>query len=244
MINQIRKIGKMTQKINANSIEFNNNLPITITVLEEMRHQQYKLLIGTRKLIAKSKKRLKPKSQYWGDLAETKEGGISITSMHAKPETFNSNMAFMDVEKDSFLQSLMMLKNPLQDIKKSIIKKLAASETTKEEFLTLSYILLAYEKNIFHLPAYIENKKILIQFQRNIEKNIEFYLAFENLGPIKGIITSYKDKTIIDISMMFKKSYEYIKKALKDLDTNINFSINTNIKPLFNSSELLLDIKG
>ncbi len=244
MINQIRKIQKMTQKINKNSIEFNNNLPITITVLEEMCNQQYKLLIGKRKLIAKSKKKLKPKSEYWGDLIETREGSISITSMFAKPETFNLNMAFMDVEKDSFLQSLMTLENPLQAIKKSIIKKLAASETTKEEFLTLSYILLAYEKNIFHLPASIENKKILIQFQKNIEKNIEFYLAFENLGPIKGIITSYKDKTIIDISVMFKKSYEYIKKALKELDSNINFSINTNIKPLFNSSELLLDIKG
>jgi len=244
MINQIRKIGKMTQKVNANSIEFNNNLPITITVLEEVRNQQYKLLLGKRKLIAKSRKKLKPKSEYWGDLNETKEGGISITSMIAKPDIFSSNMAFISVEKNSFLQSLITLVNPLQEIKKSVIKKLAEPETTKEEFITLSYILLAYEKNIFHLPASIENKKILIQFQTNMQKNIEFYLAFENLGPIKGIITSYKDKTIIDISVMFKKSYEYIKKALKDLDTNINFSIDTNIKPLFNSSELLLDIKG
>jgi len=244
MINRIRKIQKITQKINVNSIEFNNNLPITITVLEEMPYQQYKLLLGNRKLTAKSKKKLKLKSKYWGDLNKTKEGSISITNMIAKPNIFNFDTAFMDIEKESFLQSLMTLENPLQEIKKSVIRKMSDSNITKEEFLTLSYTLLAYEKNIFHLPASIENKKILIQFQINIEKNIEFYLAFENLGPIKGIITSYKDKATIDISVMFKKSYKYIKKALKDLDININFSINADIKPLFNSSQLLLDIKG
>jgi len=244
MINRIRKIQKITQKINVNSIEFNNNLPITITVLEEMPYQQYKLLLGNRKLTAKSKKKLKLKSKYWGDLNKTKEGSISITNMIAKPNIFNFDAAFMDIEKESFLQSLMTLENPLQEIKKSVIRKMSDSNITKEEFLTLSYTLLAYEKNIFHLPASIENKKILIQFQINIEKNIEFYLAFENLGPIKGIITSYKDKATIDISVMFKKSYKYIKKALKDLDININFSINADIKPLFNSSQLLLDIKG
>jgi hypothetical protein len=244
MINQIRKIQQIAQKVNANSIEFNNNLPITITVLEEMKNQQYKLLLGTRTLSARSKKKLKPKSGYWGDLNETKDGGISITNMIPKPDIFNSSLSFLDVEKEPFLQSFITLKNPLQEIKKSVLKKLSDDKTTKEEFLTLSYMLLAYEKSIFHLPASIKNKKVLIQFQINQEKNVEFYLAFENLGPIKGIITSYKDKIIIDLYVIFKKSYNYIKKALKDLDTNINFSISTNIKPFFNSSELLLDIKG
>jgi hypothetical protein len=244
MIKQIRKIQTIAQKLNANAVEFNNNLPITITVLEEMGNQQYKLLLGKKILKARSKKKLKEKSEYWGDLNDTQEGGISISNMIAKPDIFNSNLAFMDIEKDSFLQSLVSLENPLQEIKKSVIKKMSNLQTTKEEFLTLSHILLAYENNIFHLPASIKNKKILIQFQIKQDKNIEFYLAFENLGPIKGIITSYKDKIIINISVMFKKSYEYIKKVLKNLDLNINFSINTNIKPLFNSSELLLDIKG
>jgi len=244
MINQIRKIQTIAKKINTNTVKFNNNLPITITVLEEINNQQYKLLLGKKMLKARSKKKLKTNSEYWGDLNDTKEGGISISNMIAKPDIFNSNLAFMDIEKDSFLQSFMSLENPMQEIKKSVIKKMSDPKITKEEFLTLSHTLLAYEKNLFHLLASIKNKKILIQFQIKQDKIVEFYLAFENLGAIKGIITSCKDKIIIDMSVMFKKSYEYIKKVLKNLDSNINFSIDTNIKPLFNSSELLLDIKG
>ncbi len=244
MISGIRRVKKIAKKIDKSSIRFNNNLPISITVLEETYNQKYKLLLGNKEITARSKKKLVVGYEYWGDLNSTSGGILSISDLIIKPKIFNSNLAFMGIQKDIFYKTLTSQKNPLKEIKKSMINKMSNEQTSKEEFLTLGYMLLALEKNIFHMPSLIDNKKILIQFRENSDKTIEFYLAFENLGAIKGIIMPCEKYDDIDISVMFEKSYYFIKESMKMEDARVTFSINKDIEPLFNSSEILLDIKG
>ncbi|MCF6173899.1 MAG: hypothetical protein L3J44_09010 [Campylobacteraceae bacterium] len=234
----------MRRPSSSNFHSINNNLPISISVLNETYNHKYRLLLGNREITAKSRKKLLKNHKYWGDLNSTKDGILSISDLIIKPKIFNSDLAFMQIEKDIFFQTLIEQKTPFKEIKKSIIKKMANDETSKNEFLTLSYILLAFEKGVFHMPAIINEKKILLQFRENSDKNIEFYLAFENLGAIKGIMTSLKNINSLNISVMFEKSLYFLKQAIDNEEYNANYTIDKDIEPLFNSSEILLDIKG
>ncbi len=244
MIRGIKKVQKVAKKIDKLSTTFNNNLPISITVLEESYNQKYKLLLGKKKITARSKKKLIVGHKYWGDLNSTDDGILSISNLIIKPKIFNSNLAFMEVQKDIFFQTLLNQENPMQEIKKSIINKMSHEQTSKEEFLSLSYMLLAFEKKVFHIPAIINTRKVLLQFQENSDKNLDFYLAFENLGAIKGIITSCEAINRVHISVMFKKSFYFIKQVMQEEEFDVTFSINQEIEPLFNSNEMLLDVKG
>ncbi|NOX15014.1 MAG: hypothetical protein GXP61_03135 [Epsilonproteobacteria bacterium] len=244
MTNGVRRIKKVARNIDKTLTTFNNNLPISISVLEETYNQKYKLLLGNKEITARSKKKLLEGHTYWGDLNSTNDGILSISDLIIKPKIFNSNLAFMEIEKDIFFKTLIEQKTPFQEIKRSIIKKMSSDETTKDEFLTLGYMLLAFEKGVFHMPAIINARKVLLQFRENSDKNIEFYLAFENFGAIKGIIASCENIINVDISAMFEKSLRFIKQTIEDEEYNVTFCIDKNIEPLFNSSEMLLDIKG
>ncbi len=244
MISQVRKIRNIARKIDSTSLTFNTNLPISITVLEELHNERYKLLLGKKEFIAKSKKKLSASKKYWGDLNDNKEGIITISNLVEKPNIFNSEMDFLEIQNQSFFDVLEKEEKPLTTIKRYIIDKMNHDETSKEQFTTLSYMLLALSEGIFHLPMLINGRKILLQFSIKRSNYIEFYLAFENIGPLKGIIMPYHKNTILDISTMFEKSYHFLKNQFENFNKNIKISIKNELKPLFDSSSILLDLKG
>ncbi|MDX1809902.1 MAG: hypothetical protein R3331_10210 [Sulfurospirillaceae bacterium] len=244
MINQVSKIINTSQRFDSSNITFNTNLPMSITVLEKLYTNQYKLLLGRKELMAKSKNKLNVKKKYWGILKENKENILHISNLIQKPEIFNTDMEFLDIESKFFFKLLTEDKNPIKTIKKKIIDKMADTATTKEQFLTLSQILLAQSEGIFHFPVIIEDRKVLLQFNIHNDSSTYFYLALENLGPISGKMTLDNNIPTLELGVLFEKSYDLLKKELENNTINTYISLKSEILPLFDSSEVLLDMKG
>ncbi|WP_331773957.1 hypothetical protein [Sulfurospirillum sp. 1612] len=244
MIRQIKRVAKISQQSSYSKITFNTNLPLSITVLEKLYQNQYKLQVGKQELKARSNRTLSVNKQYWGILEENKEAILNLSHLVQKPEIYNSNSAFLDIEFDLFAQLLEEDPTPIQTLKKQMVEKMLDATTSKEEFLTLTYMLLAQNQGIFHFPIFLEGKKILLQFEKQDLHTTVFYLAFENLGPIRGIIR--ENGKILDISfeVMFDKSYQLLQKELKQNDLHITVTRTDMMVPLFNPSDVLLDVKG
>lgn len=244
MINRFRKVVNISQRLNNSNVSFNTNLPMSITVLEKLHNDKYKLLLGRKELTAKSKNKLNINKKYWGILKENNENILHISNLIQKPEIFNSNLEFIDIDDLFFFQILKEDEHPIHKIKQNAIEKMASDETTKEQFLTLGHILLAQSKGVFHFPMILNNKKVLLQFTAKDAISSKFYFAFENLGPIDGTITVQKDHTIVNLGAMFEKSYQLLKREFSNSVDDINITLKNDILPLFDYSEVLLDMKG
>ena len=234
MITRIKKISSLENTKNKNLLRYNTNLPLSIEVVEKVGIDRYKLILGKKEFTAKSKKELKPKEKYWGDLNHEKEGIVSLSNLVKKPAILSTDELFLN-EADLFL-SFFKTETDTNKYRNFLIEKLYEEKNNRYRFLSLTYMIVALKEGIFHLPLYINNKKILFQFSMKEEKNILFYAGFENLGAIKGIISDHNT----DIYTIFKKSHDMILKKFK----NAKVFLHTNINPLFNPANLLLDIKG
>jgi hypothetical protein len=65
-------------------------------------------------------------------------------------------------------------------------------------------------------------------------------MSFENLGPIRGIFENQKLK----IDILFSKSLYFLSKKTNEKNLDIDFSIKSDILPLFEKDKLILDLKG
>ncbi len=244
MIRQIKRVAKISKQSPCSEVTFNTNLPLSIIVLEKLYQNHYKLLIGNKELKAKSNRTLGVDKEYWGILQENKGDILNLSHLIQKPEIYNSSLAFLDIEFDLLLKLLEDDPTPIQTLKKQIVQKMLDTQTSKEEFLTLTYMLLAQNQGIIHFPILFEGKKTLLQFEKKDYQTTMFYLAFENFGPVGGTMQQNAQTTNISFEVMFDKSYQRLQKELQQNDMQIAVSLTDMILPLFDSSDVLLDIKG
>ena len=101
-------------------------------------------------------------------------------------------------------------------------------------------MLLALSRGVIHLPLINENKKVMLQLQIINENTIAFYLAFEHLGPLLGIISHNE----IQMNVMYEKSFYYLKKADSKFDKMVQLHLEKEFSPLFDLRDLALDLKG
>ena len=80
----------------------------------------------------------------------------------------------------------------------------------------------------------------MLQFQKQTDASLVFYLAYEHLGPFYGIMGENE----LHMAAMYEKSLYYLKKESPKLGMITHFSLQKEINPLFDLSDIALDIKG
>lgn len=242
MISTLQKLAGIGNTITdgrASSINFNANLPITIEVLKKLSSDRFQLKIGRKELTTKSQKNLKEGKKYWGNFFEGKGGILTISHLFSQPSIFQSDANFLDIP----FHNIVSTNFSLASHKALLIHYLSDDEMTKELFPILSYMLLALSKSIVHLPLLSEGKKSLLQFSPE-GKNIKFYIALENLGPIEGFITDEKGVLKAQIDVMYEKSLYFLEKEFNKLGIITHLSHKKEIHPLYDFNDILLDLKG
>ena len=242
MISTLQKLAGIGTNIvdhSASAINFNANLPITIEVLKQLGHDRFRLKLGRKELTTKSQKNLKEGKKYWGNFFQGKGGVLTISHLYPQPSFFQSSDNFLPLGLDTFLTPNFSMEN----WKAFLIHHLTDENTAKELFSTLSIMLLALHKSVVHLPLLVEEKKMLLQFCAE-GKNIKFYAAFENLGPIKGTLSLTNNGLEVSLEVAYEKSLYFLQKEMHKLGIITELSLCNEIQPLFDSNDLLLDLKG
>ena len=139
-------------------------------------------------------------------------------------------------------------------MKFGLLEKMAHA-TSKQEFMTLSNMLQAINENVFTMLLAHDNKETLFQFKKRKSKDksdeksedskIDFYVAFENLGPIEGVVEVIDGVRKLSLYLYYENSLKFLEQELKNLDLEaLLYKKKGKITPLYEYGESLLDVKG
>ncbi len=253
MINQIAQIAKIeTLLANLKTTRFNSVLPMTIDVVEKSSKNLYMLKIGNKEVSTKSALPLDVGSKYWGVMKEDAAlNTVSLSQLLKKPKLLQAQRDnFLPQFTQTKLQELITKENPKSELKMALLEKLSLS-TSKNEFMTLTNMIAALDANVFTMVLKDGGQSTMFQFKKRANNSldedakIDFYAAFENLGPIEGVISVVNDEKKVSLSLFYENSLKFLENELEHLDFlgSLHYK-NKNIEPLFELSNSLLDIKG
>lgn len=240
MISTLRKLAGLGSDIghtSSSSINFNANLPVSIEVMKQIDPTRYRLKLGRKELTTKSGKNLKEGQKYWANFSEKQGGILTISSLYKQPQLFEKDEYFLPLDYEHFFDSKTFSYN---DFKAFLLKQLSDDTLSKTLFKTLSYMLLALSKATIHLPLSYDGKKVMLQFQVQADETLLFYMALEHLGPLRGILSP----TELHIATMYEKSFHYLQKESPKLGMITHITLQQEILPLFDLSDIVLDLKG
>lgn len=239
MISTLQKlagIGSDIGRTSSSSVNFNANLPVSIEVIRQIDGGRYCLKVGRKELTTKSSKNLKEGEKYWANFAEGKGGILTISNLYRQPKLFENDAYFLPMGLEQILDENSFSYN---EFRAFLVKQLG-SEIPKELFTLYAYMLLALSKAIIHLPLIHEGKKVMVQFQKKEDASLLFYIAYEHLGPMYGIIQD----SSVEIAAMYEKSVYYLQKESPKLGMITHLSLQKELKPLFDLGDVALDVKG
>ena len=137
--------------------------------------------------------------------------------------------------------------NPPSKVKASLLDELSKT-ADKHDFNLISSVAVAVNKEAF---TFVLDENNVVQFRKKGEeglnaKTVEFYGAFETLGPVGGTLTYTGDQTLLSLDVEFESTYKFLKEALSELTffDGKNISIKTGIKEIFEIKTSLLDTTG
>jgi hypothetical protein len=137
--------------------------------------------------------------------------------------------------------------NPASKLKAQLLEELA-KVGSKQEFQILSNVAMALNKEVF---TFVLEDKGVLQFKKKGDKElnaktVEFYSAFETLGPVSGEITHWDNNTSLSLNVEFESTYNFLKESLKDLSffDHKNVSIMHGIKEIVEIKSSFLDTTG
>lgn len=244
MISTLQKLAGISTNIvdtRSASINFNANLPISIEVLKHLELGRFKLKLGRKELTTKSQKDLKEGKKYWGNFYQGKGGILTISNLSMQPEIFQTYDSFLQEEDAALFETIVL--NP-QNFKNFLLYNLSEEHLSKEQFNIFSSMLLALHKDVVHLPFLKESKKTLLQFKYLSHTTLAFYAAFENIGPIEGILEHTGINLELTLHAAYDKSLFYLQKELNTWDISTKLSLQNEIMPLYDTNDLTLDLKG
>jgi len=239
MISTLQKLAGMHSNLThvyTSDVNFNANLPINVEVIKQIDAMRYRLRVGRKELTTKSHKGLREGETYWGDFSQAKGGVLTLSRLYQQPLLFQNPAYFLDIALHEILTPPTF---SISTFKALLIETLSREILSKEAFSALSYMLLALSKEVVHLPLLDGGKRTLFQFKR-FEQGYRFYVAFENLGPIEGTITP----SGICLSALYEKSLYFLDKVFAKLDKMQSVTLRRDIAPLFDATQLSLDLKG
>jgi hypothetical protein len=259
MIGQIAQIAKIENLLaNLKTARFNAVLPVTIDVLKksEKNANEYQLQIGNKEIMTKSAKELDVGAKYWGVMKEDKDlGTLNLSQLLKKPKLLQMQRKnFLPELNDKTLQNLISKENPKAELKSVLLEKLSQS-VTKNEFMTLTNMISALNENVFTMVLKEDNQSTMFQFKKRKKSSaksassedatIDFYAAFEHLGPVEGVVSVIDDEKKLTMSLFYKESVDFLKEQLPELDfEGVLYKKDREIEPIYELSASLLDTRG
>jgi hypothetical protein len=240
----MRSLRALTSALGHSSRHYNASLPISIEVLELVGFKRYRLKVGHKEMTTKSMKPLNKGERYWGNFSEAKDGILTISHLRKKPEIMQNDSAFFHVDSFDFLSPFLEASEPSLILKKWLLEALAVCED-ESSFRTLSSMLLALHDGIVHLPLNINSKTLLLQWRENQNLNrswIEFYLAYDNLGGIKGKIDTNTNSVLYEC--LFERTAFFLTQQLSNAPIDFQTKTNETLAPIWDGTHGLLDVKG
>ncbi|HRF56330.1 MAG TPA: hypothetical protein PLV58_02930 [Campylobacterales bacterium] len=137
--------------------------------------------------------------------------------------------------------------SPVSKLKAQLLEEIAKTNS-KSDFQMLSNVAISMNNDVF---TFVLKDKGVLQFRKTganelIAKTVQFYSAFETLGPIGGEITHVNGHTSLSIEVEFESSYRFLKENLKELSffDRKNVSIKHGIKEIQEIKNSFLDAIG
>ena len=255
MINSIKALAKLDALANATKItRFNSLLPMKIDVVEELMGGKYKLLVGAKLLETKSNLKLDVGESYWGEMKEdVKSKNISLSNLLKQPKLLKY-LKHIPKFSPQKLAEILTKENPKLELKTTFLEHLSSS-TSKSEFMTTTSMINALEQNVFTFVMSQNGKNAIFQFKKRASKRknlsthenskIDFYAAFENLGPLEGVIEVKDEVKSLSLYLYYENSVKFLQNELNTLDLTAKiYKKDKKIEPLFYVSPNLLDIRG
>ncbi|OHD94344.1 MAG: hypothetical protein A2019_03600 [Sulfurimonas sp. GWF2_37_8] len=221
---------------------------VSIDVLKSLGESKYSIVLKNKTLTAQSEKPLSEGAKYWSQLSQNKDATPKLSHLLKMPQLLDSFKGGGIEYSFKELHTLLNAKKPEALLKQNILEHLS-SANTKEEFSSVSSLLLSLQNNIFTIPLVLHNSFSLVQFKKRYNtktKNtyIDFYAALELLGPISGLITLDERVIKIELCVAFVQTKIFLENDLKNFSyNNINIKLVKNIEPLYDTKRSsLLDI--
>jgi hypothetical protein len=255
MISQITQIAKIeTLLANLKTTRFNALLPVTIDVLKQSAKNEYQLQIGTKEITTKTQKELEVGSKYWGVMKEDPDiNTLTLSKLLKKPKFLQMQRSnFLPEFTEAKLAELISKENPKVELKALLQEKLSLA-ANKNEFMTLTNMISALNENVFTLVLKDGNQNTMFQFKKrkkaegssSEDAQVDFYAAFEHLGPVEGVVSVVKDQRKVSLSLFYQESLEFLANELEYLDIEgFLYKKDKQIEPLYELSTSLLDLRG
>jgi hypothetical protein len=251
----LAKIEAILAKIDPTTIKFNTTLPLTVDVKKELAPQKFLLQIGNKEMTTKSMQELEVGKAYWGIMKEdVKLKAHTLTQLLQKPHLLQSQKRLFPTFNPQQLEALLESEKPKEMMKFILLEKMAQA-TSKQEFMSLSNMLQALHENVFTFVMTHQQKETLFQFKKRPNKNhknqeedevkIDFYAAFEHLGPVEGVVEVIEGVRKLSLYLYYENSLKFLQKELKSLDLEgFLYKKEGKITPLYEYGQSLLDVKG
>jgi hypothetical protein len=256
MISQITQLSKLDTLLAKLSVKrFNAVLPVDIKVLEETEPQKYKLQIGKQEIVTKSTLPLDVGTKYWGMMKESvQNNAVTLSKLLQKPKLLQNKalISFLPEFTPEKMVALLAKESPKTEMKMQLLEHLAQANS-KQEFMTLTNMIAALNANVFTMLMKYQNKTTLFQFKRRKSQSqtssedgiIDFYAAFEHIGPVEGIVEVKNDMKRVTLYIYYEQSLNFLNTQLEELDFEGRIlPKKEKISPLYEPVSSLLDIKG
>ncbi|MCH9814246.1 MAG: hypothetical protein K0U47_09945, partial [Epsilonproteobacteria bacterium] len=247
MISQIAQIAKIESLLSSlKTTRFNALLPLTIDVKSKSGQDQYMLQIGSKEISTKSVMDLEVGSKYWGIMKEDPvKNSVTLSSLLKKPKLLQMQRTnFLPEFSATHIMELATKEQPKVELKGLLLERLSTA-VSKNEFMTLTNMIAALNENVFTMVLKEGNQSTMFQFKKRKRSShtqednvtIDFYAAFEHLGPVEGEVTLIGDERRLSLQLYYKNAMEFLEKE------DVDVVINETKKDIDNSilSEILVD---
>jgi hypothetical protein len=251
----LAKIEAILAKIDPTTIKFNTTLPVSVDVKEQLAPQKFLLQIGNKALTTQSMQTLEVGKAYWGVMKEDVTlKSHTLSQLLQKPHLLQDKKGLFPTFNPQQLERLLQSEKPKEMMKFTLLEKMAQA-TTKQEFMSLSNMLQALHENVFTFVMSHQQKETLFQFRKRQNKKshqeeseevkIDFYAAFEHLGPVEGVVEIIEGIRKLSLYLYYENSLKFLQKELKSLDIEgFLYKKEGKITPLYEYGQSLLDVKG
>jgi hypothetical protein len=260
-VKKLEKLSDAEQKSRAGLVKFGSNVPLSIDVLERLDPLNYLLKMNGKKAFTESERELEPGMRYWGEVTHKRGEKLVVKSLIKQPDFFG------EIKQHSLLNPKKVIeafKNNVSDefqrnFKKEVMNQMA-STNNKEEFLFLNQLLLSMENNVISIPINYGDKSAMFQYQygknkkkqkteKKVLDDLDFYAAFDLLGPMRGKIIYFNDETHLNLEVNFDTTREFLiqHSGEQEIFNNLKIAIKVikdEIKPLYSFTQNnLLDLR-
>lgn len=247
-LGQLAQIQNNLQNSATQATQFNATLPMRLEVMEKMQGIRYMLKIGNITMETKSLKELEIGGKYWAMMAKS-NGSITLSNLIKQPDLLKTQNTPLKLNPEAMAQFLKEGENPFETMKGFLMDRLAQAES-KWEFAFLSHMLMSLRQKVLTLPLHYDEKKDgFLQLRKKRANNydyLEFYSVFANLGATWGYLYNFNNGIKLDISVMYESIAKLLKNNLNELEfiNQVNIHTNSEIKPLYDFNNFLLDLEG